>query len=221
MVEIPSPRRSETAPVRDENRDGRLDERDAPAADTVATGARTTTMDRVRDADRTRPVTERPMTRKPADREQAAGRAAVRPTVGRADRADPTDPADPADPAETTGGREPVAVVPGPKPRASLLATLGLVVGVVAVLFVLTGTLAGYGIALGALALPLSVGGVSATGRRHIAGKPDAVIGLALGLGAVVLGILAVTGDFAWPNADTDTVQRFREWLDTQLVDRF
>ncbi len=109
----------------------------------------------------------------------------------------------------------------GPRPRASLLATLGLVAGVVAALFVLSGTLAGYGVALGVLALLLSVGGVSATGRRHVAGKVDALIGLTLGLGAIVVGILTVTGSLSWLTTDTEAVDRLKEWLDTQFTDRF
>ncbi len=109
----------------------------------------------------------------------------------------------------------------GPRPRASLLATLGLVVGVAGLLFVLTGTLAGYGIGLGAAGAVLAVLGLVATRRRHIAGKSDALLGIAFGLGAVVLGVLAMSGQFDWPTTDGDTVTRFREWLDSQVVDRF
>ncbi|MET7746978.1 thrombospondin [Micromonospora sp. NPDC005367] len=112
-------------------------------------------------------------------------------------------------------------VVLGPKPRASLLATLGLVVGVAGALFVLTGTLAGYGIWLGAIGAVLSVLGLIATRRRHVAGKTDAMFGIALGLAAVVAGVLAMTGLFDWPSTDGDWVQRFREWLDSQFVNRF
>ncbi|SIR63174.1 DUF308 domain-containing protein [Micromonospora avicenniae] len=109
----------------------------------------------------------------------------------------------------------------GPKPRASLLATLGLVVAVAGALFVLTGTLAGYGIGLGAIGAALSVLGLIATRRRHVAGKTDALFGIALGLAAVVAGVLAMTGLFDWPSTDGDWVQRFREWLDSQFVNRF
>ncbi|MBQ1025530.1 DUF308 domain-containing protein [Micromonospora sp. C95] len=108
----------------------------------------------------------------------------------------------------------------GPRPRASLLATLGLIVGVGSVLFVLTGALAGYGIALGTVGAVLAVLGLMATRRRHIAGKSDALLGIAFGLGAVVLGVLAMTGQYDWPTTDGDTVVRFREWLDSQFVDR-
>ncbi len=116
---------------------------------------------------------------------------------------------------------QPAVTVPaGAKPRASLLATLALAIGVTSVLFVLTGTLAGYGIGLGVLAMLVSIGGISATSRRHVAGKSDALIGLALGFGAVIVGVLALTGQFLWPATDGETVQRFREWLDAQLLDR-
>ena len=57
----------------------------------------------------------------------------------------------PVDPTPGTTTPEP-PVTRGPKPRASLLATLGLIVSVAGALFVLTGTLAGYGIGLGAFA---------------------------------------------------------------------
>ncbi|BCJ60481.1 DMT family transporter [Micromonospora endophytica] len=109
----------------------------------------------------------------------------------------------------------------GPRPRTSLLATLGLIVGLAGLGFVLTGTLAGYGIALGAVGAVLAVLGLIATRRRHVAGKADALFGIAFGLGAVVLGVLAMTGQYVWPTTDGDLVARFREWLDSQFVDRF
>ena len=108
----------------------------------------------------------------------------------------------------------------GPRPRASLLATLSLVAGVAAAMLVLSGVLAGYGLALGVLAMVLAIGGMSATGRRHVAGRTDALIGLALGLAAVVFGILVVTGSLAWLGMDADAAIRAREWLDAQFVDR-
>jgi hypothetical protein len=111
--------------------------------------------------------------------------------------------------------------VTGPKPRASLLATLGLILGVVAVLLVLSGPLLGYGIGVGVLALLLSLSGIHATGRRHVAGKTDALIGMVLALGAIVLGVLALTGSLSWLGTDAPTVNNLREWLDAQFVDRF
>ncbi|MEU1586298.1 thrombospondin [Micromonospora sp. NPDC005710] len=126
----------------------------------------------------------------------------------------------PVDPTPGEIAPEP-PVTRGPKPRASLLATLGLIVSVAGAAFVLTGTLAGYGIGLGAFGAVLSVLGLMATRRRHVAGKTDALFGVLIGLAAVVIGVLAMTGQFDWPTTDGDWVQRFREWLDSQFVDRF
>ncbi|SNY08223.1 hypothetical protein [Paractinoplanes atraurantiacus] len=113
-------------------------------------------------------------------------------------------------------------VVPaGPKPRASLLATLGLILGVASVFLVLSGPLLGYGIGVAGLALILSLSGIHATGKRHVAGKSDALLGMIFSLGAIVLGILALTGSLNWLGTDMQPVNNFREWLDAQFVDRF
>jgi len=112
-------------------------------------------------------------------------------------------------------------VAAGPKPRASLLATLGLIVGVVAALLVLSGPLLGYGIGLAVLGLILSLGGIHATGKRHIAGKTDALIGMFLALGAIVVGVLALTGSLFWLGTDLQPVTSVRDWLDAQVIDRF
>ncbi|WBB66664.1 thrombospondin [Micromonospora sp. WMMD812] len=269
MVKIPSlSRRSEPAPTRDENLDGRIDGRDAPATSgrdgstPVATGPDGSTP---AGADRTAPTSPAPArTDRDADRSTHRGnaapggeavtdterRAAERGAVARAATARPADAGARRDPETTPertvdrgsdvdrdrtarpDGTEQVAtdadrveparpVVRGPRPRASLLATLGLVIGVAGALFVLTGTLAGYGIGLGAVGAVLSVLGLVATRRRHVAGKTDALFGIVFGLGAVVLGVLAMTGQFDWPTTDGDWVPRFREWLDSQFVDRF
>jgi hypothetical protein len=109
----------------------------------------------------------------------------------------------------------------GPKPRASLLATLGLIGGVVAALLVLSGPLLPYGIGLAVLALILSVCGMHATGRRHVAGKTDALIGIVLSLAAIVVGVLALTGSLSWLGTDMQPVTTLRQWLDAQTVNRF
>ncbi|MEV4388426.1 sulfite exporter TauE/SafE family protein [Micromonospora sp. NPDC049580] len=289
MVRIPSlSRRSEPAPTRDENLDGRVDGNDTPVADRdsstavtdtgrpddvtgrpVATDrdadqttyrSTTATGDQVGEAERRaaeRAAVARAATARPVEGDsrpgavrsdgptRASSAAATAPTIERdtdldrdrttrrpesdtdldrtTPRPDPTDrvatdrPVDP-----TPGHTEPEPpVTRGPKPRASLLATLGLIVSVAGALFVLTGTLAGYGIGLGAFGAVLSVLGLMATRRRHVAGKTDALFGVLIGLAAVVIGVLAMTGQFDWPTTDGDWVQRFREWLDSQFVDRF
>jgi hypothetical protein len=137
-----------------------------------------------------------------------------------ADRATAVDDATTSRPV----GNEPGVAEPGvrgPKPRASLLATLGLILGVVGALLVLSGPLLGYGIVVAAVALILSLAGIHATGKRHVAGKTDALIGMVLALGAIVVGVLALTGSLNWLGTDMQPVNSFRQWLDTQFVNRF
>jgi hypothetical protein len=122
---------------------------------------------------------------------------------------------------DRTPERDTTPTVAGPKPRTSLLATLGLVLGVASILLVLSGPLLGYGIAVGGVALLLSLSGIHATGKRHVAGKSDALLGMVLSLGAIVLGVLALTGSLNWLGTDTQTVNTLREWLDAQFVERF
>jgi uncharacterized membrane protein len=116
---------------------------------------------------------------------------------------------------------EPTPVAPGPRPRASLLATLGLILGVAGALLVLSGPLLGYGIGVAAVGLILSLSGIHATGKRHVAGKTDALIGMVLSLAAIVVGVLALTGSLSWLGTDMQPVHSFREWLDAQFVNRF
>jgi hypothetical protein len=124
----------------------------------------------------------------------------------------------------TQGGRriEPAPdTVAGPRPRASLLATLGLILAVASALLVLSGPLLGYGIGVAVLALILSLSGVHATGKRHVAGKSDALIGMFVSLAAIVVGVLALTGSLSWLGTDMQPVNSLRQWLDAQFVNRF
>lgn len=198
MVKIPSlSRRREAEPesARDIDNDGLVDDRD-PVDDTDPT-----------------PVSP-PVGGAPAVAERTEERTTYRSVTTDDERSDD-------DRAEEVEPRPEVVVDRGPRPRASLLATTSLIIGVAGALFVLTGALAGYGMVLGGIGALLGVAGLSATRRRHVAGTTEAMLGLIFGLGAVVLGILAMTGQFLWPSTDGDWVQRFREWLDAQFVDRF
>jgi hypothetical protein len=116
---------------------------------------------------------------------------------------------------------EKTPVIAGPKPRASMLATLGLILGVGGALLVLSGPLMGYGIGVSVLALILSLGGISATSKRHVAGRLDAVLGMLLALAAIVVGVLALTGSLSWLGTDMHPVDSARQWLDAQFVNRF
>ncbi|MFV2020460.1 hypothetical protein [Micromonospora sp. LOL_023] len=109
----------------------------------------------------------------------------------------------------------------GPRPRASMLATLSLMTGIVGALFVLSGALAPYGIAIGVVALAFGLGGISATARRHIAGRTEALIGIVLALGTMLVGSLALTGSLSWLTTEMDTVSQVRQWLDSQFAGIF
>jgi hypothetical protein len=110
-----------------------------------------------------------------------------------------------------------VSVPAGPRPRASVTATIALIVGVTAVLTVLTGVLAGPAVALGLIAAFFGIAGVSATSRRHVAGRGIALLGILLGLGAVVVASLALTGAIPRLNGETDQVAQLRDWIQAQL----
>jgi hypothetical protein len=225
VVRIPS-RRPDGPATRDDNGDGRIDERDSARAQSQpATASQTNDTAMYGGAGPPAETGGVPAAERGTDYDQTPRYMTDGPISPARPADEPATVAGPAaayrEPAHGYGTDEEATVVAGPRPRTSLLATLSLIFGVAGALFVLTGTLAPYGIALGAIALLLSFGGLSATGRRHVAGKSDGLLGLLLGLGAVILGILAVTGQFGWPNTDVDTVQRFRDWLDTQTVDRF
>jgi hypothetical protein len=110
-----------------------------------------------------------------------------------------------------------VPATKGPRPRASLTATLSLILGVVAALSVLTGVLAGPGVGVGLLAALAGLVGVAATSRRYVAGKTDALLGIALGVGAIVIGVLVLTGNLTWLNGHVDQVMRVHGWLAAHL----
>jgi hypothetical protein len=123
----------------------------------------------------------------------------------------------------TAAGRGPerTPVPAGPKPRASLLATLSLILGVASALLVLSGPLLGYGIGVAVLGLILSLAGIRATRRRHVAGKTDALIGMVLSLAAIVVGVLALTGSLSWAGTDLQPATNTRDWLDARFMHRF
>lgn len=150
------------------------------------------------------PVVERPVV------DERAGRTTIKDRLGRTKPVDEAvvDDAETRD-VETVDTVEPV----GPRPRSSLFATLSLIVGVIAVVAVFTGMLADLGVGLGIVAAVLSIGGLSATRRRHVAGRFDAMLGLILGLVAIMVGILAVTNSLSWLSLDKDTIPPVRDWL--------
>jgi hypothetical protein len=131
--------------------------------------------------------------------------------------ADPPVAAPAARPAPATGRARTVVVEADPRSRGSFAASLSLVAGVVAVLAVLTGVLAGPGIVLGAVAGLLGVAGLSASSSRHVAGHTEATLAIVLGLGASVLGGLAMAGTLDWLSTETDGAMQLRDWLQARV----
>ncbi|MBO3736424.1 hypothetical protein [Actinoplanes flavus] len=158
--------------------------------------------------------------RQSTDEETATGRTPVTP---RRDDGATTTTLPPVR-SETERARavsEPVAIPsPAPRARAGFLATLGLILSVAGAMLVLSGPLLGYGIGVAAVALIISLAGVFATRKRHVAGKTSALIGMLLSIGAIVLGVLALTGQVWWLGTDTDSATELRTWLDTQFANR-
>src|SRR5206468_977621 len=100
--------------------------------------------------------------------------------------------------------------------RSSLLATLGLIVGISATYAALSGRLAPVAVVIGAVGALLSLGGLSAASRRGVTGHGAAVIGLLAGLAGIVLGIMATRHALPWLDTRTDEAARLRDWLDAQ-----
>ncbi len=185
-----SERTGRVSATQDENGDGAIDRRDDEiAADRLATPTTTTTSPYVPEAGT--PTTYR----------------STYPT------SDAPAPVEPAVEAPITPDNSEVIVPVGPRPRASGTATLSLILGVLAGVAVITGNLAGVGIALGVLAALFAFAGIAATGRRHVAGKTDALLGMLFGLAAIVFGVLLVTNTMSWLSVDTNLLTNLHTWL--------
>jgi hypothetical protein len=124
-------------------------------------------------------------------------------------------------PVEKTVVERPAEPVVEPAPRwvrVSALATLGLIVGVVALATTMTGLLAPVGVALGVLGGAISAGGLVGASRRGVTGHSVALLGLLASIAAIVLGVLAVAGYLPWLDSKTDEVARLRDWLNAHVT---
>jgi hypothetical protein len=110
-----------------------------------------------------------------------------------------------------------VQKAPKVRARASLAATLALIVGLTSVYAALTGRLAPIAVVLGVIGLLLSFAGLSASGRPRVTGSGLAVFALLLSVGGAVLGVLAMTHSVSWLDSDVDQVSRLRDWFDAQF----
>ncbi|HZD98219.1 MAG TPA: hypothetical protein VE132_08670 [Micromonosporaceae bacterium] len=96
--------------------------------------------------------------------------------------------------------------------RVSIWAAGGALIAVVAICATVTGLLAPVGAAIGVVATLASLIGLRTTGR-HLAGHGLAIVGVLLGLAAIVIGAFAVTRHYAWPNSTVDEIARWHSWL--------
>jgi hypothetical protein len=163
----------------------------------------TLTADRPSEDDSGQTTTMRPISPAPASRATAAVKAPARSRF----------PERPTAAEPMLSDDSAVLGAVGPRPRASGLATFALLAGLLAAVAVTTGALAGIGAGLGLVAALLAFGGISATGRRHVAGKADALLGLVLGLASLVFGVAALSGRFGWLNAHTNYISDLHQWL--------
>ena len=86
------------------------------------------------------------------------------------------------------------------------------VIAVVAICATATGLLAPVGAAIGVVATLASLIGLRTTGQ-HLAGHGLAIVGVFVGLAAIVIGAFAVTRHYAWPNSTIDEIARWHAWL--------
>ena len=113
--------------------------------------------------------------------------------------------------------RDTVTPVRVPPARASLFATLGLFVGTVGAAATATGRLAPVGLVLGVVGLIFALFGFFAGARPRVAGRGLGLLGLLLSAAAVVFAILAMTHRFPWLDSSVDEVAKMREFLDTHF----
>jgi hypothetical protein len=97
------------------------------------------------------------------------------------------------------------------------MATLSLILGVLALAATLTGLLAPEGVALGVVGGAVAAGGLVGASRRGVTGHSLALLGLVASLGAILLGVLAITGQVSWLDTKTDEVARVHDWLVAQM----
>jgi hypothetical protein len=102
--------------------------------------------------------------------------------------------------------------------RVSAMATLGLIVGLLALVATLTGLLAPVGGAAGVVGGAISAGGLVGASRRGVTGHSVALLGLLLSIAAIILGVMAIGGYLPWLDSRTDEVARARDWLNAHLT---
>jgi hypothetical protein len=103
-------------------------------------------------------------------------------------------------------------------PRASVLATVSLLLALPGAAAAATGVLAVPGAALGLLGTAFAIAGLVANRHRHILGRGNAIIGLIFGVAAIAVGALTAFGVLPGLDAETNQVSRLVEWLDANAA---
>jgi hypothetical protein len=126
-------------------------------------------------------------------------------------------PVAPVSPAETVEPEARGTAHPVMHARASLAATLGVMVGLVGVVAALTGLLAPFGVVLGALGVLFSFAGMSAGRKPNVAGRGLGALGLLVSFVAIVFSVLALTHTTSWLDSNIDQVAKLRDWINVQM----
>ena len=127
-------------------------------------------------------------------------------------RLGPTAPVAPVTATDTTPDTRPVLHA-----RASMAATLGLMIGLVGVAAALTGRLAPFGVVLGVLGVLISFAGVSAGRKPNVAGRGLGTLGLLVSFVAIAFSVLALTHSVSWLDSNVDQVAKLRDWINVQM----
>jgi VIT1/CCC1 family predicted Fe2+/Mn2+ transporter len=188
--------------------DDRTETREPVAEETVSERHRTySTRSPMADRDRDG-IDDRDET--PTERLDAADSA---PPVERVEPVAPVSPVDRTDErAADRGVARPVM-----RARASLAATIGVMVGLVGVVAALTGLLAPFGVVLGVIGLLFSFAGMSAGRRPNVAGRGLGALGLLVSFVAIVFSVLALTHSASWLDSNVDQVAKLRDWVNVQM----
>jgi hypothetical protein len=168
---------------------------------------------------RVAPAAPAPATRVPAGSAPvASGPAASVPAVSTSRvtaRSTPVSPAS-VSPPPAAPAPAPAAPTVG-RTHTSVLATVGVIVGLTGMAAALTGRLAPFGIALGLLGGLFSFGGAAMGARPRVTGRGLGSFGLLVGVASIVLSALALAHATSWLDSNVDQVAAFRNWVNLQL----
>jgi hypothetical protein len=117
---------------------------------------------------------------------------------------------------ESVTEREPLAA-PTRRTRVSAMATLSLIAGTLAVAADLTGLLAPLGFVAGVLAVLFGLFAIYAVRRAAVNGYGLVGLGLLFGLVAVGLSLLAMSHSVPWLSNRTDEISVLHNWLNDHI----